>query len=357
MGCCQSDTVPDLPDEIKPDPKLNGTVEIITARLGYFGNSRDYGIWDGFRPDNQKEANKKLWLWFNKGEVEKETRVELENFTRDDPNIKNKGRILYYATLQKKPEVSSFRRSVNNGTEEFFGFFVQKDLGSTYNRYEDEHYFRDIPNHKPGHDIHAHHVHKVVTKWQFHSSAKIFDGNTGRGADNLRKDHVLLDVCSVGTIATVYHDWKEKVEIRNDEGRVTGHRDEHRHDRREKNFVDRLEYRLTVNGALWAQWSVPGDAPGITQDVNIDSPFFKMKLEGGWATRTKNSITTKEGMDPAMAMLLAHLCSTEFSVEEVKHDLGISTPNQYHGNMFSTHGSSYQYTLPPTNGVYTYVTY
>ena len=49
---------------------------------------------------------------------------------------------------------------------------------------------------------------------------------------------------------------------------------------------------------------------------------------GGWFNRASYVTTTKDGVDPALALLIAHLCYTEYSVEEIKRDLRPNTPNK-----------------------------
>lgn len=79
---------------------------------------------------------------------------------------------------------------------------------------------------------------------------------------------------------------------------------------------------------LWAEWVVQGDThynPG--SNCTIESPLFTTQIEGGWFSKTAYTTTTKDGVDPALALLVAHLCYTEYSVAEIKRDLHPNTPH------------------------------
>ena len=54
--------------------------------------------------------------------------------------------------------------------------------------------------------------------------------------------------------------------------------------------------------------------------------FFFVNLLLGWFSKTSYITTTKDGVDPALALLIAHLCYTEYSVAEIKNDLRPNTP-------------------------------
>ena len=58
----------------------------------------------------------------------------------------------------------------------------------------------------------------------------------------------------------------------------------------------------------------------------IDCPLFTTTIEGGWFSKSYYKTTTKAGGDPALALLVAHLCYTEYSVAEIKSDLRPNTP-------------------------------
>ena len=79
---------------------------------------------------------------------------------------------------------------------------------------------------------------------------------------------------------------------------------------------------------MWAEWVVQGDAhysPGT--EARVESPLFTTVVEGGWFSKATYITSTKPGVDPALALLVAHLCYTEYSVAEIKADLRPNTPN------------------------------
>lgn len=58
-------------------------------------------------------------------------------------------------------------------------------------------------------------------------------------------------------------------------------------------------------------------------DLLIDCPLFSSTVVGGWFSRSHVIVETRPGVDPALAMLIAHLCTTEYSVAEIKRDLSV----------------------------------
>jgi hypothetical protein len=65
MGCCSSDAMPDVPDNIISDPDVNTTVTAVTKALGRF-SSRDYSVHKDVYPKDSTEVKQKMWMWFNK---------------------------------------------------------------------------------------------------------------------------------------------------------------------------------------------------------------------------------------------------------------------------------------------------
>jgi hypothetical protein len=127
---------------------------------------------------------------------------------------------------------------------------------------------------------------------------------------------------------------------------VSQHHIERHIHKHETEFVDRVEFRLifndqvcarrTVYGAqflidfilqLWAEWVVPGDSmSNAPTDVVVNSPFFNTTMEGGWFKPNRYTINTLPGVDGAFAIMLSHLCCTEYSVAAIKKDLNPGTP-------------------------------
>eukprot|EP00981_Chlorochromonas_danica_P004885 scaffold978_cov172-Ochromonas_danica.AAC.16 len=328
MGCCCArDVIPNAPDVIKEDPNPQNPITVQVAALGSWGSSRDYGIWENARPKTGDEASKTVWMWFNKSNItQTQVRIDLENFKRGHiPDQPKKGKILYYATMSEKPSFQSFQRVAGSGMDGFFGFFGQ----NTYQDREDNHYINH-PQHTQKwlrqHPINGH----IVSKWSMSGQAYIYDGDLGRGeAGGLHGQPLLLEIFSKGTVVTTYQEWQERVEDRDAEGKVTGHRMVEHHAKHTTELVDRVEYRLTHEGMMWCQWYCEGDSFSTQGDPSIDSPLFVTTIGGGWFTRSYFSTSTRPGVDPALAILISHVCATEYSVAQIKSDLQIATPNRF----------------------------
>lgn len=326
MGCCSSDVVPEPPEVIKPDPGVDPVV-VQVAALGMWGGSRDFGVWEGKRPTDNGDANKSVWLWFNKMDVAAgQVRIDLENFHRGHiPDQPKKGRVLYYAVMAEKPMFQSFMRMANGARDSFYGIYDN----NTYQE-QDDNFYINHPTHRNKLRVERRTLGHIVSKWSMNAKCNFFDGELGRGAASFQGQPVVMEVFSKGTVVTSYQTWQEQVEIRDAEGNVTGTRMETRYDKDTTELVDRIEYRLTFNGMLWCQWYCEGNAShagGV--DPSIESPLFTTVIGGGWFTRSYFNITTKPGVDPALAMLISHVCGTEYSVAQVKADLVIHTPDRY----------------------------
>ena len=78
-------------------------------------------------------------------------------------------------------------------------------------------------------------------------------------------------------------------------------------------------------------------------------------MKGGWFSRTVYQIATcSPTMDPALAVLIAHVCNTEFSVAEIKKDLRVNTPYRpNHGSLLSFGSVNQNYGFVEINGSFT----
>lgn len=200
------------------------------------------------------------------------------------------------------------------------------------------------------------------------TKAFIRDGDQGRAADLWQKKDVVLDVFSCGTVVTTWQETEERVEDRDGDGRVIGvslpasvisiH--SHKIDDcylhfsitlsaistsmrlfsvTELNTVSFSTIRLATEFLfdllpfyhfycllqLWAEWVTPGDSlSNAPTDVELHSPFFNTVMSGGWFKPSKYTINTLPGVDGAFAIMLSHLCCTEYSVHAIKKDLDVS---------------------------------
>jgi hypothetical protein len=282
-------------------------------------------------------------LWFNQETSgQNQGKIMLENFERGHiPDQPKKGKVLYYATVTEKPHFDSFQRIASSSFERFFGLYTDN-----YTAQEDS-YYVNHPTHlghrTPGRPV----GNNIITKWQLNTQAQFFDGEKGRAADNFQKDPVILEVYSLGTVVTSYtHNTREVTEMVGDPPRE--HRRTVEEDLKyETEFVDRVEFRLIFRGALWAQWFIEGDSMQYGASCNTGSPFYDTTIDGGWFKAGTFTTTTKSGVDPCFALLLSHVCHTEYSVGEIKRDLHIHTPNDpYHGSFMGLGGRSGTYVSP-----------
>jgi hypothetical protein len=326
MGACCSD---DVATNIKPDPSSQETILCYVAQLGIFG-SRDYGIWQNTYPSSSSERTANMWMWFNKSTSEANPAfgvIDLENFVRGHKeNDPKKGRVLYSAIITEKPIFQMFQKQVDDGAfHNFMGIFT-----GNYNDPEDLVYVRH-PNHT-GKKNFGHGGERVrdlepdiLTKWSFATRAYFKDGDLGRGAASFGNDQVVLEIFSKGAVVTSYQEIERQVEDQDSDGNVVGHHMERRIDKNETEFVDRIEFRLSFRGMIWATWAVQGDTYIYGDaDATIDCPLFTTTIEGGWITRSRFRTQTKPGVDPALALLIAHVCGTEYSVQAIKQDLSVN---------------------------------
>lgn len=308
-GCCSSDSIPDPPEIIMADPEIPTAAKIVTAPLGYWGMSRDYGVWKDEYPGSYSEAKKKIWLWFNKVDHQGTKRIDLENFVRTNPEAPKKGQVLYFMVLGV-PTSQYMARPGLSGNLHYNGILNPAILGPYASPIPDNVFL--ARTHQGAYDSF------MIEKFQITMTSQLHDGNTGRGAQTIQSNQILMTCCALGTIAVVRWHTMENVPIHDSEGRVVGHRQERRDHYRANKFIDRVEIRITSNGVVWSEWWYPGDSYDIQGTVTFSSPFFDASVEGGWFTRSKFTIQTKPGVDPAIAILLAHMSCTEYSISDMK---------------------------------------
>jgi len=79
----------------------------------------------------------------------------------------------------------------------------------------------------------------------------------------------------------------------------------------DREFVDWIEYKLTPANdesiciALWR-------CDGMGRDSSWDNPLFSAHNDSGFFSDGPVTCQTKEGWDPLLGLLLAHLCTTEY---------------------------------------------
>lgn len=167
-GICSSDTTPDLPKIIKADPPTQGQMRWLIARLGTFGGSRDFGVWDGNDPESGKQNRDTMWLWLNKSDVGQNgpyrvVRIDVENFVRNNPNVPTKGQVLFFATFIDSIRYQTFQRLNGVGQQCFTGFFGA-DSGM-YQNYNDDYYLGHRNYNRGQEHDRRRYLGNIITKW------------------------------------------------------------------------------------------------------------------------------------------------------------------------------------------------
>ncbi|KAH8064500.1 hypothetical protein JL722_1376 [Aureococcus anophagefferens] len=118
-----------------------------------------------------------------------------------------------------------------------------------------------------------------VIKWQLNTSAQIVPGTRGQAYGEHR-----LDVWSSGTAICDY-DYKDG-----------------RYHKNEAEFVDTLSFNLVQ-----------------CSTNQSDTAVFAMSQKGGWFATPE--VATKPNFDPTFALVVAYLCSKEYSPKAIMQDL------------------------------------
>lgn len=313
---------PESPEFIPPDPSIDEPLHVTVTKIGYTHHHPAYGV---LHKDSSKSQ---LWLWFRKRDVfGGHYKIQLENFVRNHPKQKHLGQILYYALCQKQPQIKWFQRISGSGNDYYRGFLENSEKVGVYN---DQYYLQ--------HSFHGHHLPTknflnktgLVTKWQFYSIADCYDGDLGRGV-RCQRSEMKLEILVTGTAITTYVEIEDEITVFDGSSQKLNKEVAHRTVRDTTNFVDNIQYRVTVNNQTWMTWIIAGDSlpPGTTPNdlTVIHTPLFKVVLEGGWSHRSKVHVHTRGDVDPALALLFAHLMTSEYAIPEIKSQIMFPIPS------------------------------
>lgn len=352
MGaCCSNDVTPDIPQVIQPDPKAGEHINAAVVMLGSWG-SRDYGIYKGSSvPDSKEDKTEKMWMWFNKENDANDPRlgvVDLENFDRPAEEPKGKGKTIWSAKFAERPRYEMDRYFQGGQRKQrFFGYGIFAMGGSMgYESDDDDHYFNHtfcsrhqsswgrrnaqawedyrILQNPVGWKEERATGPKVMTKYKLETQAVITPGTAPGG----RSGTYILECFAKGTAITT---WEETTSVRE---RSVGEDRTEKYISREieghdEKFVDRIELTLKTNGEVVDQWVIIGDSSYDRCNatvINECTPFYNSTVNGGFFKRSSSAIETKgDKVDPALSLTIAHLVSTEFSLQEIKDDLNLHT--------------------------------
>lgn len=235
------------------------------------------------------DANNR-WLFLNragKGFFDPTAYIDLENYTRIDPNDKKKGQVLWKLKYNEKP---SFQMGMSLGADSeddgdgnpavsgMLGMFnTMMNMGD--NRF-------------------------YSMKWRTFSEAKIRSVKVPGGEFAVKikaKGYVTRQV-------TITYSTDDKG-VRHRNVRVD-----------DKEYVTKISYKIKgADGATIERFELfPGAG---NEELVWECGAFRATLRGGWISNYPHEVVTKPGIDPGFALLFAHVCVTEFSPDEIKKDL------------------------------------
>lgn len=304
-----------------PDPAVPCTV--VVSKMGW---SRDYAIYKGDRmPESKEERVQQMWMWFNKTIINSnKSIIDLENFRRgllgESKELKDKGQTLWRATFSDRPRFE-YHQKLKGQQATFNPFRGFNNDG--YESPDEDYYFNHRRNQSRGIGT-GDFVGSIVTKWSLNTQAIITGGDTDRTKNTVGNEEMTLHVFSKGTVVTSYYE-----NITHDP--ETNQRRTHT-DKREVEYIDRIEYKLMFRGQPMYQWVEPGDAShddSGTTNYSFTNPLYEVTYVGGFFKKSYVIVRTLPGCDPALAMLVAHLITTEYSNEAIKQDLKVNTPRDF----------------------------
>eukprot|EP00636_Phaeomonas_parva_P001144 CAMPEP_0118882272 /NCGR_PEP_ID=MMETSP1163-20130328/21551_1 /TAXON_ID=124430 /ORGANISM="Phaeomonas parva, Strain CCMP2877" /LENGTH=300 /DNA_ID=CAMNT_0006819267 /DNA_START=62 /DNA_END=964 /DNA_ORIENTATION=- len=297
MGCCES--TPDVPDNIIPDPDYDGSQTFTIKRLSMFNS--DCEALRGHNPDGDNDR----WFFLNKSKDSGSAIIEVENYVRDDEENPKKGQVLWSASFTDRPQFSATpsKRIGDIGSFAFdmiCGFFTGESPVQEIS--DDMHYVNKAKARDRGED------YTRIIKWRLQTDATV---KAGTRLDQFLcgSDPMTLKVYSQGAAVCTYD------KQTNEEGHTHWQKDTYE-------FVDYVDFQLKkTDDTIVAQWRVTGDSFD-QQSAILDTSMFYTNAED----RGKVKVTTKEGYDPTLCLLLAHVVNLEYSVDAIKSDFSPSFP-------------------------------
>ena len=246
--------------------------------------NKDYEVYrDEVGPNNR-------WLFLNregKGFFDPTGYIDLENYTRIDPNDKKKGQVLWKAKYNEKPH---YHMGMTLGDD-------SEDDG------DDNPMVRNVTNMFQQVMNHIGNDRFYTMKWRTFSEAKLKSVKTPGGA------------YSVKIKAKGYCTRKEIF----DENRFGGRIIAECYDFIDHEYVTKISYKVkTEDGTTIDRFDL---FCCEDSDLKWECAAFTAELRGGWISKYPHEITTKPGIDPGFALLFAHVCVTEFAPDEIKKDL------------------------------------
>lgn len=317
MGsCCSRDVIAVAPDNIIPDPEEQQVCRVTIEQTAIL--SRDYTVYMGQNIDRNAS-----WFFLNKsgshwgGQV----CIELENFVRGlVENDKNKGQVLWRADFIDDPTYQQQLRVSNQNLFEmrFNGWRPhQRNWGN-------DDYYLGRRTWDP-----RNYVTTLFINWTMQSHANLTSTmRTGFGCP------VTLSVYACGTALARYYQREEPIYDRRQHGCDEDGNPRYEEvkvgtrlvwDKDVSEYVDYVQFCVLnsqtqqpivdANG-MPCIFTINGDATDFAN--NYSSQFFTVQQSGGWFNNEPVVVDTAPQTDPTLAILLAHLCTREFSTSEIK---------------------------------------
>lgn len=345
MGCCMSRSKP--PAVIIPDPAEDESCVFTIKSRGWL--SSEYEVFQGSLPVDET----KKWFYITReGSFWSGTSsLNLENYQRgNDPEKPQMGQVLWSANFTtptfkqalRKPGSSAVSLGLAVGLSAATwgndGIYVRGLSGSgptlfinwTSARHPPRP--RDVPTaRRPLAPPNSCHLRSRTPDHQL--TGRCLSSTTVQTmadlSSTMRKGwgfKVRLRVYACGTAVARYR--QERIERTYDEGGKTRKEVsyEWRHDTRE--YVDSIQFQLeradtgqpivTTDGQP-ALWTIQGDVNEY--EANWACPLFSVQQGGTWTGPEPPVVTTPSGVDPTMALMLAHLATHNFAPKGIKEAL------------------------------------
>mmetsp|Transcript_14063 Transcript_14063/g.42049 ORF Transcript_14063/g.42049 Transcript_14063/m.42049 type:complete len:298 (-) Transcript_14063:139-1032(-) len=284
----------------------------------------------GHNPDGDNDR----WFFLNRSQNEGGVTIEVENYVRDNEENPEKGQVLWSASFPNRPQFSKtpderigYVQStgyVQSFDSDICGFFTGE---SPVEEISDEWHYVDRTQtrqltpearlrrqnaiDRDGYDyreIMKRYGEARIIKWRLQTDATV---KAGTRLDQFLcgSDPMTLKVYSQGAAVCTYD------KQTNEEGHTHWQKDTYE-------FVDYVDFQLKkTDDTIVAQWRVTGDSFD-QQSAILDTSMFYTNAED----RGKVKVTTKEGYDPTLCLLLAHVVNLEYSVDAIKSDFSPSFP-------------------------------
>jgi len=330
------DSAPAVPSTVQLAPAVGvlSSATFSVARLGWFGLGKDCGVWRDI-----KTTENELWMWLKTRKSPLSSTlstIELEDFVREGGS--QRGGVHVCAEYSDRPAFDVYHRVVSRITSGGWSFHLGNEVEDEGDRLLQ--HLTHISKRKStmlnrgvntGLEVGQRVSNvggEIVSKWRLHTTARVTDGDRGARCGG----PLVLDITAEGFGVTSWQHVESFAETP-DPSRpgawcVSSSSSTSKH---ETVWVDNVSFRLLrptddcQHQPVGQPWVVLGDLH-VNTDGAIHSPFFDASVTGGLFARTSVETKTREGTDPLLALMLSHICSTEFCVASIKSRLDLRTP-------------------------------